>query len=279
MTDRNRMPFTSKSTLLSTRFASLIAASLLLVLTAGNAAAQGQGEINQALIDAQGGFPFVIDTPGSYILTSFVRKPASAGAVDAIRIESDDVTLDLRGFAVAGDVVCTRNDTSCAVTCSGGAPGVGINVRPGSDRVTVRNGSVHGFFTGVNASGRDIEFSDLTVVDNAFNGILTAGQGATIRRAIVYRNGDNGIAISNGGLVEDSTIAFNDNAGILADPNGLITGNSISENGGNGISTIAGTTFIRNGLVKNCTNPPVLGGTDGGLNACSNAAGTVGSCQ
>ena len=250
------------------------------LLQAGIAWGQaGQGEINQALIDGTGGFPFVIDTPGSYILTSNIFKPASVGNVDAIRIESSNVSLNLRGFTVSSEVLCARDAFTCVVSCSGGAPGVGINETGGNTNVTIFGGTVSGFFTGVNTTGTNVEVRGMTVFNNAFNGVFSLGFGTIVRAVTSVRNGDSGVAISNDGFVLDSTIANNDAAGIVANPNVTISRNLIDGNRGNGISTAPGTVYSQNTISGNCTDPPVALGTDGGLNSCTDSNDVVVACQ
>ncbi len=61
-------------------------------------AADGVIEINQAAVEADGGFPYVISEPGSYILTGHLSVPG--GNTSAIEVRADDVTLDLNGFAI-----------------------------------------------------------------------------------------------------------------------------------------------------------------------------------
>ncbi len=62
-------------------------------------AVDGVIEINQAAVNAAGGFPFVINTPGSYRLTGNLTVPAET---TAIQIAASQVTLDLNGFAILG---------------------------------------------------------------------------------------------------------------------------------------------------------------------------------
>ncbi len=71
-------------------------------------AAAGVIEINQAIVEADGGFPYVISEPGSYILTGNLSVPD--GDTTAIEVRADDVTLDLNGFTIQ----CSDSDgASC----------------------------------------------------------------------------------------------------------------------------------------------------------------------
>jgi len=78
--------------------------------------------------------PEVITRPGSYIVVDNID--ASAGGT-AIRIQADDVTLDLGGYTIWGP---------------GGRQGFGIEIA-GAANVTVRNGHLQDFGIGVVAMG------------------------------------------------------------------------------------------------------------------------------
>ena len=58
-------------------------------------AADGRIEINQASVDAAGGFPFTISASGNYVLTGDLTVTSD---VTALMITVDDVTIDLNGF-------------------------------------------------------------------------------------------------------------------------------------------------------------------------------------
>lgn len=101
-------------------------------------AADGRIEINQALIEAEGGFPYTIDAPGSYLLTGPLVAPASS---DALVLDANDISLDLNGFSITGPATCA--EMACV-------PGDGSGIDMAGDgssahRVTIRNGVVRGF--------------------------------------------------------------------------------------------------------------------------------------
>ena len=79
--------------------------------------------------------PYRIEESGSYYLTGPLASTSSG-----ILISTNDVTLDLMGFAISG-------------TRTLGYHGINIGGSPGSPvrRVVVRNGTVHSFITGVRA--------------------------------------------------------------------------------------------------------------------------------
>ena len=68
-------------------------------------AADGVIEINQAIVEANGGFPYVISEPGSYKLSGNLTVPDEN--TTAIEVGAHGVTVDLNGFAIIGPVQCT----------------------------------------------------------------------------------------------------------------------------------------------------------------------------
>jgi hypothetical protein len=61
-------------------------------------AADGQILINQATVNAAGGFPYVISQAGSYRLSGNLAAPS--GDTTVIEITHDLVTIDLNGFSI-----------------------------------------------------------------------------------------------------------------------------------------------------------------------------------
>lgn len=63
------------------------------------AGADGRIEINQASVEAAGGFPFTITEPGSYVLTGPLTVPAETSG---LVIATSNVTIDLNiGWTIA----------------------------------------------------------------------------------------------------------------------------------------------------------------------------------
>ena len=114
----------------------LILSLLTLMVTTMAFADGGRIEINQVSVEAAGGFPFRISSPGNYVLTSDLAVPADT---QAILLIASDVVLDLGGFRIAGPHACS------VAGCTAGVVN-GISGQEGSGRrVTVRNGSIRGF--------------------------------------------------------------------------------------------------------------------------------------
>jgi len=112
-------------------------------------AIDGQVLINQSTVAAAGGFPYTITQPGSYKLSG--NPTVVAPNTDGIDINADNVTLDLNEFVISGP---------------GNGPIVGSGISSRKLNITVKNGTVTGFPTGVNlAAGRAL-VSDMSATRN-----------------------------------------------------------------------------------------------------------------
>ena len=164
-------------------------------------ATDGRREINQAVVVAAGGFPYVISTRGSYVLTGDLTPPAD---VIGIRVDADDVAIDLNGFAIRGNLSCVPG--SC--TGSGPSRGIGVPAAPTTNgrRCTVRNGSI----TGINGTAielRDRAFVDaVTISDTFFNG-MTLGPNSMATRNRVTAIGRSGLLLGAGSGYGQNVIA------------------------------------------------------------------------
>ncbi|GAB4550778.1 MAG: hypothetical protein Tsb0013_12660 [Phycisphaerales bacterium] len=189
-------------------------------------------------INQQGtSFPYVIDEPGVYRLTSDLQL---AGNSVAIEIGADDVTIDLNGFTIRGD-------------------NTGIGVRPvvpvGPDGTVVEytntrviNGTFADLEAGVanNNSGLGgrlgllvhARFDNLTARDCTAAGIL-AGDDALVSDCRFHGN-LNGLVIGDRSTVEDCQ--FNDNtAHLFVNQRAVIRDNTFYE-GTTGISSGSGSS-------------------------------------
>jgi len=165
----------------------VVSAIALLGLKAPAVAADGVIEINQEIVTAAGGFPFVISQSGSYMLTGDLTPPANTSG---IAIDTSNVTLDLNGFSIIGPG-----------SGSGGSAfnGVGIQARAsGLTNLTVRNGTVRGMsLTGVGTgSGCSHRIENVKSADNGGFGIL-CGCGCIVTNSIADNNGMGGIRLAS----------------------------------------------------------------------------------
>lgn len=167
---------------------------------------------------------FVIDAPGRYCL--------SASTSSGVRIEANDVTLDLNGHTVY---------------VSPGDAGVGAFGRSG---ITVRNGRIHGGHVGVRLSNAPaVQTSGnaaegLHISGSTACGICVDGHGSVVRNNVVIGVGDRrsvsygifvvggaGARVSGNQVVDMVAGAANvqANAILVADaPGALIEGNVVS---------------------------------------------------
>ena len=210
------------------------AAICLLLWAAAAQAADGVIEINQASVEAAGGFPFEISEPGSYRLTGNLE--VDDADTTAIWVRASYVVVDLNGFSILGPVVC--DSTGDCEERGGGAgvwalpalPGGNNVISPGGNQpqpqpvgVEVRNGVVAGMGnTGVGGivEGR---VEAVRAISNGRDGISV--RGGLVKGCVASRNGVNGIFGTNA-LIESNTVIRNFGNGILSDF-GAVVGNNV----------------------------------------------------
>jgi hypothetical protein len=224
------------------------AAVMVLGLAASAGAVDGTVEINQAKVLAAGGFPYTISNTGSYRLTG--NLTVSGTNVDAIDVNASHVTIDLNGFSIIGS-----------------GSGAGINGQisfPTS--LTVENGTVTGFFTGVQIGASSVVKSVHADANKPGFGIF-AGNSAVVQGCSANGNGA-GIDGGPGSVISGNTANNNTGDGIECGGYGcVISGNGIVNNGTVGIFAEDATTGYGGNVLKNTTN--VSGGTSLGHNLCS----------
>lgn len=191
----------------------------------------------------------VITTPGSYYLTDHLTGIAGR---HGIRIDADNVILDLGGFTVSGG-----EGTKTGIL-------LGFNHR----NVTVRNGIIADWGEDGVAVLDDLDtinplFTDLVVTRNRI-GVVLKGQQVTIRSCRVRENELDGLVVSKG-VIESCTVIENGRVGIEADntrlrdclvrsnPKGIVVEGGIlidctaDRNGGHGIEA-------SNSIIRDCTS-------------------------
>ncbi|MES2921472.1 MAG: right-handed parallel beta-helix repeat-containing protein [Verrucomicrobiota bacterium] len=187
----------------------------------------------------------VISAPGSYYLTGNVNQ---SGTNNAIRINAEDVTLDLNGFSVIGSF--------------SGANLAGIYIETFAKNVVVKNGIVR------NWSG------------HAINATAPRFSGEGLR---LINNGLDGISTGSWAKIVDCHAMGNGNAGFLGFDNCVIRECSATENGVYGIrfmnQTVVqscllqgpqrGIVLANDGLVASCS---VSGGTQFGISLDNSAS-------
>lgn len=182
---------------------------------------------------------FRITSPGSYYLTGNVSVPAG---FNGIEIAAQEVTLDLKGFRIAG----------ASSTASGDAILVFA-----SEAVTIRNGHIEGMGgSGVSAQNtRNLVVEDV-FVDDVNGDALEASDFATFRRCVVRTAEQGGIAGGASSRVEDcavSDIGVASPAGIDAPVNGVTVGPNSVVTGSSADDCLASGFVVGNGsLIADC---------------------------
>ncbi|MFI5178981.1 MAG: right-handed parallel beta-helix repeat-containing protein, partial [Vicinamibacterales bacterium] len=202
-----------------------------------------------------GTFPIAITQPGSYFLTRNLTD--STPSTDGIDI-TDNVTLDLNGFTVAGT-------PSTFDGISGGT------------YATVRNGSLSGWGAGDLSMGPHTQIDHVKALNSTGNGIWV-GYDSAVTNCEAFGNAV-GIVISSSGRVSDCTVSSNQTGILLRESDASAEDNIVTANTGAGIQ--AGSNFgaprvviTRNHAVDN--NPDIAL-----ISSASNAIVTendVGSC-
>jgi hypothetical protein len=172
--------------------------------------------------------PFTISTPGHYCFATNIGTRISTG--NAITIDADYVLLDLNGFALDGTAAGTGTN----------ANGIFAHDRR---HVTVRNGTVRGFFDGVQLG--------------------TGGPGAaaiTVERMRVDRTAV-GIAVrglGGGHVVRDNVVTNSGGSTVPGETNGV------------GISVYGGADVVNNVVTHTFGDFPVAFDLTGGLQTIIN---------
>src|SRR5579864_8438701 len=200
-----------------------VSAALLLSLPL--VAVDGVTLINQSTVNAAGGFPYLINQPGSYRLSSDLIVPNTAAI--GLFLQNATVTLDLNGFTI-----------SCASCTAKGNFGIGIFVQ--GSIATILNGTITGFaaqsatasgiFVQATSSAVQAKINQVTVTNNRFGILGGVGSDVSVTDCTVSQNLDDGVNLQVTGKVLNSSILFNGIQGIHIF-NGLISGNHIFGNG------------------------------------------------
>ena len=213
---------------------------LLLLLAAPALATDGVLEINQTCAVQTGcfagdtaGFPVTITQSGSYALTSNLDLSAEGVNVSGVAVSTPAVTIDLRGFQIAGPTSCSGSGPS--ISCSPSSTGVGsagvqftINARAG----VVQGGIVRNMTNfGILSQATGLRVQDVTAIQNGRDGI-TSGQGSLVVNSVAIENGQDGIDVNTGSVVDGVTAIGNGSNGIRGQGTAsVVTRTSVRHNG------------------------------------------------
>jgi hypothetical protein len=225
------------------------------------------------------GFPVTISLPGSYRLAGNLTVPD--GNTSAIVIAADHVTIDLNGFAILGPVDC-----SGGFPCAGIGLQQGYGIQAGSDtpvksyfNITVRNGTIQGMGAdGIHLLGDAILLEDLHIRSNGLSGIVVRSPGANsqinaiLHHNTVQLNSSYGIK-AYAGVITDNTVSQSGSEGISVQiGGGVVARNLVSRNFSFGLSLTPNVSYSGNTMVDNNSGGAQVGG---GVNVGQNLCGTA----
>ena len=179
--------------------------------------------------------PYTISSPGSYYL---IANLTGIAATSGIIVATNDVTIDLNGYALIGVPSSTY----------------GIQISYGMKNIWIKNGIIKNWGnTGLSAdNSRNCKITDITASENAFVG-LTMGYDTIVSRCTAYTNNLTGICVFEGSLVSECT-AFGNGIGIdSANGKSTISKCTSAYNTSTGITAGNGTTIADCTLANNGT--------------------------
>lgn len=184
--------------------------------------ANGQMEINQ-LCSGSGcffgddpGFPIRINEPGSYILTSNIEsnfRDQPTNVFTLIEIQSDEVTLDLNGFSIIGELECAGSPPECG-------SGIRINsgIKSSGQNIHIKNGAIKGFdgriipIGCVSHSGKNFTIENIRVSDCEGWGISVNAESGHIKNTVITDAGGGIQAADLGGRNFSDSINVSNNS-------------------------------------------------------------------
>jgi hypothetical protein len=178
-------------------------------------------------------FPIIIDQPGDYILTTNIV--VSGPNVYGIQIISDDVILDLQGHSLIGPDGGEKYEGSAGIQASG------------NTNITVKNGTVMGFFYGVCLSGGNYE---IACINASGNNTGNKAEFSTITHCTCNDNVSQGIEAKDCNII-NCRADQNGTYGLKAESCTII-GCTAGQNGSHGIYSLGkcrleGCTLKQNG--------------------------------
>ena len=163
--------------------------------------------------------PYTITNAGSYYLTTNLT---GVSGTNGITIASDDVTIDLRGFALRGG--------------SGSLDGILVPTNAPHLNLTVQNGTIADWGgTGVNCDGlSDGRFLRLRVINNSGDGFRPGGSGE-IAHCTADSNGGDGFGGTDFECTYNTCVStYNNGAGFYTFERCTLINCTAHENGGDG---------------------------------------------
>jgi hypothetical protein len=199
--------------------------------------------------------PYIIDSPGVYVLGSSMTCTQSKAGTYAIEIKASDVTLNFQGYSI-NNLVAGPNSL---------ATGVAAN---NEGNITVENGTLNGFSYGVILGGVDPNVDVNNVVQNmklSYEGAI--GIFLTYNVNAIVRN----CQIANTGLAQDGTVIYAGGVAIEDEfgQGTLYQNNSISGATAVGIYASGASQLVEGNFITSC-GAGILCGGGGGSKALNN---------
>jgi nitrous oxidase accessory protein NosD len=154
----------------------LLAVAGLLVIAAAPALAETEHCTSISSV------PATITASGVYCLTGHLTTAITSGA--AITINANDVRLDLNGWRLQGPGGATWAE----------------GIRSSAANVSVENGTVRGFYYGVDLRGPAARVEGLSLNRNTMFGVMVAGSGALVRGNRVTDTGGSMVAANRAAI-------------------------------------------------------------------------------
>ena len=226
---------------------------LFLTLATPAFASDGVLEINQACALQTGcfegddpGFPVTIIKPGSYRLTSSLDLSAEGVNVSGVAVSAPAVTIDLRGFQIAGPTSCSGSGTSISCNPSSTVVGsAGVQFTIAATAGVVQNGIVRGMTNfGILSQATGLRVRDVTAVHNGRDGIT-----GHVGSLVVNENGQDGVDVNTGSVVDGVTAIGNGSNGIRGQGTASgVTRTSVRNNGMHGFNLGLSYKFGKNNV-------------------------------
>ena len=216
--------------------AAFLCGSLLVAVGATTASAQTE---NCTEIDF---LPVTITIPGAYCLQRDLSTPITT--VNAINIAADNVVIDLNGFTLGGLTELTSENIGTQ------AQGIFAFLR---NNITVKNGTVRGFFTGIHiASGSVCVIENVRVDLNTSVGIRVSNRHSIIRNNMIVNTGPGPVSRPD----SESTGIFLAGSGVRALNNDVTDTNAQGTGGAFAIAVNADNAVVENNRLSNTPSPP-----------------------
>ncbi len=211
--------------------------------------------INNTNTPGDGTYAFVISSAGSYYLTGNLVADSTNG----IHVTASGVTIDLNGFRISR---------------LAGIVGVGIAIDSLLRNCVVKNGSVTGFSTGIDADGtRGGTLQQIAITDCTNLG-MRSGDGWQIDGCKANDNSGTGIAAGADCNVSNCTGSNNGNIGIYAGPGSSLRNCTASSNTGTGIFAAVSCTLTNCAARQNSAGG-ITAGQGSVVSGCSASSNPV----